>query len=83
MYDFDWQHIDKVKILLESQAQTQGPQGTISAVVVDDERKLLIALREIRELFLKYAPDLLSVFKLKNLLTLVVENFFSEMRTGV
>ena len=46
------------------------------------ETSFRIALREIRELFQKCAPDLLSAFKLKSLLTLVVENFFSEIRTG-
>ena len=40
VYNFDCQCIDKVKILLESEAQTQGLQGTVSAVAVDDERNL-------------------------------------------
>ena len=39
-------------------------------------------MAEIRSLFLKYAPQLWDVFKLKSLLTLVVENVFFEMRTG-
>jgi hypothetical protein len=80
--DFDCQCIEQVKAFLGTNAQTQGPQGTVSSVVVEDERRILIALGEIRGLFQKYAPQLLKVFKLKSLLTLVVENFFSEMRAG-
>jgi hypothetical protein len=76
VYDFDCQCIEQVKAFLETTAQTQGPQGTISSVVVEDERKILLALKEIPGLFQKYAPQLLKVFKLKCLLTLVVENFF-------
>ena len=75
VYDFDCQCIEQVKAALKTTAPTQGPQGTIS-VVVEDERKILLALKEIRSLFQTYAPQLLKVFKLKCLLTLVVENFF-------
>ena len=42
----------------------------------------MLALGEIRDLLRKYAPHLLDVFKLKSLLTLVVENVFPEMRAG-
>ena len=38
------------------------------SVVVEDERRILLALGEIRDLFRKYAPQLLDVFKLKSLL---------------
>ena len=62
--------------------ETQGLQGTVSSVVVEEERRILLALGEIGDLFRKYAPQLLDVLKLKCLLTLVVENFFSEMRAG-
>ena len=62
-------------------AQTQGPQGTVSTVVLEDE-KILAALKELRDLLSRYAPQLLNVFKIKNPLTLVAENFFSEMRAG-
>ncbi len=72
----------KINAFLETTAQTQGTQRTISSVVIEDERKILLVLKEIRGLFQKYALQLLKVFKLKCLLTLVVENFFSEMRAG-
>ena len=42
---------------------------------------ILVALKEIRNLLHQYGPQLLNVFKLKSLLTLVsVQNFFSKMR---
>ena len=39
VYDFDCQCIDQVKAFLG----TQGPQGTVSSVVVEDERRILQA----------------------------------------
>ena len=48
VYDFDCQCIDQVKAaFLGTEAQTQGPQGTVSSVVVEDERRILLALGEI------------------------------------
>ena len=82
VYEFDCQCIDQVKAVLGTEAQTQGPRGTVSSVVVEDERRILLAVGEIRDLFRKYTLQLLDVFKLKSLLTLVVENFFSKMRAG-
>ena len=32
-------------------AQTQGPQGTVSTVMLEDEKKILVALKELRDLF--------------------------------
>ena len=63
-------------------AQTQGPQGTVSTVVLEDEKKILVALKELKDLLSRYAPQPLNIFKIKSLLTLVAENFFSEMRAG-
>ena len=51
VYDFDCQCIDQVKAFLGTEAQTQGPQGTVSSVVVEDERRILLALGEIRDPF--------------------------------
>ena len=74
--------MEHVKAYLGTEAQTQGPQGTVSPVVVEEEGRILVALEEIREFFQKYAPQLLNVLKLKRRLTLVVENVFSKMRAG-
>ena len=62
--------------------QTQGPQGTVSTVVLEDEKNILVALKELRDLLSRYAPQLVNVFKIKSLLTLVAENFFSKVRAG-
>ena len=52
----------------------RGPQGIVSTVVLEDEKKILLALKEIADLFNQYDPKLLSsVFKLKSLLTRVVK----------
>ena len=56
-------------------AQTQGPQGTVSTVVLEDEKKILVALKELRDPFSRYAPQLLNVFKIKSLLTLVAGSY--------
>ena len=62
--------------------ETQGPQGTVSSVVIEDERRLLKSLREIKVILDRFSPGLSARFNIKSILTLVVENTFSEMRTG-
>ena len=65
--------------------ETQGPQGTVStvsSVVIEDDRRLLKSLRKIRVLLGRFSPGLSTGFNIKSILTLVVENTFSEMRTG-
>jgi len=49
---------------------------------VEDKRRILLGLGEIRDLFRINAPQFLDVFKLRSFLMLVVENFFSKMRAG-
>ena len=62
--------------------KTQGPQGTVSSVVIEDEKRLLKSLREIKDLLDRFSPCLSARFNIKSILTLVAENTFSEMRTG-
>lgn len=62
--------------------ETQGPQGTVSSVVIEDERRLIKPLREIKALLDRFSPGLSARFNIKSILTLVVQNTFSEMRTG-
>ena len=82
VYDFDCKLcVNQVKAFLGTTAQTQGPQGTVSTVVLEDEKRILQALKEIKDLLSQHAPQLLAVFKMKSLLTLIYENF-SEMRAG-
>ena len=82
VYDFDCQCVNRVKAFLGTTAQTQGPQGTVSTVVLEDEKRILQALMDIKDLLSQHAPQLLEAFKMKSLLTLICENFFSEMRAG-
>lgn len=58
------------------------PQGTVSLVVMEHERMILKSLRDIRDLQTVLNPSLTTEFSIKSLLTLVVENAFSEMRGG-
>ena len=68
--------------LVGSTAVTQGPQGTVSSVVMEDERRILKSLQDIKDLLDRFNPRLTAKFSIKSLLTLVVQNTFSEMRSG-
>jgi len=56
---------------------TQGPQGTVSSIVLEDERRILKSLRNINR-----NSSLTTKCSIKSLLTLLVKNTFSEMRGG-
>ena len=49
---------------------------------MEDERRILNSLRNIKDLLDRFNPSLTTKFSIKSLLTLVVENTFSEMRRG-
>ena len=66
-------YVNQVKALLGTTAQTQGPQDTVSTVVLEDEKRILQALKEIKDLLSQHAPQLLEVFKMKSLLTPICE----------
>ena len=61
---------------------TQGPQRTVSSVVMEDERRILKSLRDIKDSLDRFNPSLITKFSIKSLPTLVVEKTFSEMRSG-
>ena len=82
VYAFDKKYVDAVMSLIGTTALTQGPQGTVSSVVMEDERRILKSLRDIKELLDRFNPSLKTKFSMKSLLTLVVENTFSEMSSG-
>ena len=82
VYQFDQECVDNVKIVTGTRGETQGPQGTVSSVVIEDERRLLKSLREIKILLDRFNPGLSARFNIKSILTLVMENTFSEMRAG-
>ena len=64
VYDFDCQCVNQVKALLGTTAQTQGPQDTLSTVALEDEKRILQALKEIKDLLSQHAPQLLEVLKM-------------------
>jgi len=49
---------------------------------MENERRILTSLRDIKELLDRFNPSLNTKLSIKSLLTLVVENTFSEMRSG-
>ena len=55
VYDFDCQCVNRVKAFLGTTAQTQGPQGTVSTVVLEDEKRILQALMDIKDLLSQHA----------------------------
>ena len=57
-------YIEQVKAFLRTNAQSQGPQGNVSSVVVEVKTKQE-SLGEIQGLLQKYDPQLLKLFKLK------------------
>ena len=50
-------------------AATQGPQGTVSSVVMEDERRILKSLGNIKDLLDRFNPSLTIKFIIKSLLT--------------
>lgn len=82
VYSYDKKCVDAVMSLTGTTAVTQGPQGTVSSVVMEVERRILKSLRDIKDLLDPFNPSLTTKFIIKSLLTLVVENTFSEMRSG-
>ena len=68
--------------LIDTTAVTQGPQGTVSSVVMEDERRILKSLCDMKDPLDHFNPSLTTKCSIKSILTLVVENTFSEMRSG-
>jgi hypothetical protein len=57
-------YIEQLKAFLRTNAQSQGPQGNVSSVIVEDETRIE-SLGEIQGLLQKYDPQLLKLFKPK------------------
>ena len=74
VYRFDQECINDVKMSTGAHSKTQGPQGTVSSVVIEDEKRLLKSLREIKDLLDRFSPCLSARFNIKSILTLVFEN---------
>lgn len=81
MCRFDQECVDNAKIDTGANGETQGPQGIVSSVVIDDEGRLVKSLSEMKVLLDRFRPGLSARFNIKTILTLVVENTFSDRRT--
>ena len=79
VFRFDQECVDNVKVVTGMHGKTQGPQGTVSSVVIEDERRLLESLRDIKVLLHRFSPGLSARFTIKRILTLVVENIISDV----
>jgi len=83
VYSFDKKCVDAVMSLIGTTAVAQDPHGTtVSSVVIEDETRILKSLHDIKDLPNHFNPSLTTKFSIKSLLMLVVENTFSEMRSG-
>ena len=81
--DFLQECLKNVKNLTGLQDKTlQGPEGVCSQQCRDDVNMLVKSLERLKALLSRINPSYLQTFKLPSLLTLVVENLFSEMRKG-
>lgn len=81
VYDFDVKCVTDVKEKTNA-SLTQCPQGTVSSVVLSDESRMLDSLCGMKNLIERINPNLLESFCMRSILTLCVENMFSEMRSG-
>ena len=68
VYRFDQECVDNVKIVTGTHSETQGPQGTVSSVVIEGERRLLKSLRKIEVLLNRFSPGLSARFNTKSIL---------------
>ena len=73
--------VDEVQEKMGRKAATQGPQGTISSKSKRSVEILRESLCSLRDFLKDVNPRFNSFFKLVATLTLVVENFFSQMRS--
>lgn len=84
VYHFDKQCVHDVKTFynMKDEELTQGPQGTVSTVVIKDEERIIMGLKNLHQAFADICPSLIEKFDVRSILTLCVENVFSEIRSG-
>ena len=71
VYSIEKTCVDAVMSLIGTTCVTQGPQRTtVSSVVMEDERRILKSLRDIKDLLNHFNPSLTTKFSIKSLLTL-------------
>jgi len=65
-----------------STSQTQGPDGTFSATILNSVKMILEGLSRLKTKVMELNPNFIEYVDVESLLTLFVENFFSSMRGG-
>ena len=66
VHNFDCQLVKQLKAFLGTTAHTQGgPQDIVSSIVLENEKKSLQALKEMKNRFSQHAPQLLRYSKLE------------------
>ena len=68
VFSSDKKRVDAVMNLIGTTTVTQGPQGTVSSIVMEDGRKILKCLRDIKDLLDRFDPSLTTKFSIKSLL---------------
>ena len=81
-YSFLEKQTLSVQQIKGSTAQTQGPDGTLSSTSLNSVKMILVGLNRLKKELIQLNPEYLSHIKVRSLLTLFVENFFSSMRGG-
>ena len=69
VYSFDKKRVDADMSLIGTTAVTQGPQGTVSSVVMENARRILTSLRVIKDLLDRFNPRHTTKLSIKSLLT--------------
>ena len=67
VYSFNKKGVDAIMSLIGTTAVTQGPQGTVSSVVMEDERRILKSLRNIKDLLDRFNPQVFTTTHYKDL----------------
>lgn len=72
----------EVRDMIQVERTLQGPDGVCSPQTMRDLALILRTVQNITAVIQRVSPDYLRVLDFSSLTTLVVENFFSEMREG-
>ena len=81
LYEFCISWIKDVQQCMGKECVTQGPEGTVSRKSVQSLELMSLSLKRVQEIINKVNPSYSTQIKLLSFLTLVVEHFFSKMRS--
>ena len=81
LYDFCISWIKDVQQCMGKECVTQGPEGTVSRKSVQSLELMISSLKRVQEVINKVNPSYRTQINLSSFLTLMVEHFFSKMRS--